>query len=87
MLVKKSYLKLYGQCVVFKRILWKLKNLCTEGFVDNKKQLFIVNVLGILGGNLGTHYIGGLFENFNTEHFCTFCLIGKSLFQKEPYVV
>ena len=87
MLVKESYLKLYGQCVVFRQILSELKDLCTEGFVDNKEQSFVVNVLGILGDNLGLHYIGGFSENFNTEHFCRFCLFGKSLFQKESYVV
>ena len=86
MLVKESLLKKFGQSVVFRRLVSELSTLSSCGFSVDGKQCYPFTLLGILGDNLGSHYVGGFTENFNVEHFCRFCLISKSQFQVEPYV-
>ena len=86
MLVRESYLKRFGQSIVFRRLISDLKQLCSDGIFCNGRMVK-VNLLGILGDNLGAHYIGGFSENFNTVNFCRFCLIEKVQFENQPYTV
>ena len=86
MLVRESYLKNFGQSVVFRRLIVDLNKLCVDGISCND-GIFKVKVLSILGDNLGAHCIGGFVENFSSKHFCRFCLIDKCQFQQHPYVI
>jgi len=87
MLVKETYLKKFGQTVVFRRLISELSSLCTHGFSVDGEHFHPFNLLGILGDNLGSHYVGGFTENFNVENFCRFCLISKTQFKVEPYAI
>ena len=40
------------------------------------------SVLCVLGDNLGSHWLGGFCTNFNASHFCRYCLITKSDFNR-----
>ena len=41
------------------------------------------SVLCVLGDNLGSHWLGGFCTNFNASHFCRYCLITKSDFNRD----
>ena len=86
MLTKESYIKLFGQQMVFQLLLFHLKILETEGIecddTNYKCQLF-----SILGDNLGAHMVGGFTESFSAEYFCRYCLIRKAEFNCVPHEI
>ena len=85
MLVKEKHVKHFGQSAVFRRLLADLKDLISNGINFDLSHSLKCNLLGIMGDNLGAHFVGGFVENFTTENFCRFCDISKTSFSEEPY--
>jgi hypothetical protein len=74
-LCKTSLLKMHdgkGLNLSLEPLLNDLKKLCCEGF-DTSGIHFNVNLLSIMGDNLGAHFIGGFQCNFSRGHICRFC--------------
>ena len=86
MLVKERHVKHFGQSVVFRRLLGDLKDLLVDGIDFDLSHSLKCNLLGIMGDNLGAHFVGGFVENFTTEYFCRFCDISKISFAEKPYL-
>ena len=86
LLVKETYIKVFGQKVVFRLLLNDLKKLESEGIEYNGKKLKC-QLLSFLGDNLGCHMIGGFSESFSCHYFCRYCLVTKAIFNDVPYEV
>ena len=84
MLVKKSYIKVFGQKIVFQQLLNDLIKLETEG-IELQGRRVKCQLFSFLGDNLGSHMIGGFSESFSCEFFCRYCLMTKDKFKTEPY--
>ncbi len=53
--------------------------------IDTDDGIRKASLISICGDNLGSHCIGGFCENFSSSiHFCRYCLINRSDFQKNP---
>lgn len=84
LLCRENDLKTYGLEKVFSSIITDLKDLEDTG-IDTDDGIRKASLISICGNNLGSHCIGGFCENFSSSiHFCRYCLINRSDFQKTP---
>lgn len=84
LLCKEADLKHFGQDKVFHELIKDLKELETNG-IEICNKTVKGTLFCITGDNLGSHGIGGFTENFSTvEHFCRYCTITLSEFQRNP---
>lgn len=80
--------KQFSQEVLFRTLINDIKNLQKSGVsVPVYLHKFKVNVVCIIGDNLGSNFIGGFSENFSsTQFFCRYCYKTLDSFHSEPYV-
>lgn len=84
LLCKEADLKHFGQDKLFHELIKDLKELETNEIQIGNK-IVKGTLFCITGDNLGSHGIGGFTENFSTvDHFCRYCTITLSEFQKKP---
>lgn len=70
--------------VVFGSLIMDLKDLEENGF-ESGGHVYKASVCAVAGDNLGSHSIGGFFENFSKSiHFCRFCEIDRKTFLCSP---
>ena len=86
MLIKESYVKFFGQKIIFHQLLCDLKMLETEGIECDGRHIKC-QLFSFLGDNLGSHTIGGFSESFSAEYFCRFCLTTKAEFNDLCYTI
>ena len=86
MLVKESYVKFFGQRLMFHQLLCDLKKLETEGIMCDGRR-FKCQLFSLLGDNLGSHMVGGFSESFSAEYFCRFCLTTRTEFNNVCYKI
>ncbi len=84
LLCRENDFKTFGLEKVFSSIITDLKDLEDAG-IDTDDGIRKASLISICGDNLGSHCIGGFCENFSSSiHFCRYCLINRSDFQKTP---
>lgn len=78
LLCKESDFKYVGQDKVFSTMLSDLKELETKG-LEICRHVVKASVFCRAGDNLGSHNIGGFFENFSTaDYFCRYFLVTRN---------
>ncbi len=85
LLCKEKDFKHFGQDLVLGRLVKDLKELEKSGIVLPDGQVCKGILHAICGDNLGSHNIGGFFENFSTSiHFCRYCEMEREQFHADP---
>lgn len=85
LLCKEKDFKHFGQDLVLGRLVKDLKELEKSGIVLPNGQVCKGILHSICGDNLGSHNIGGFFENFSTSvHFCRYCEMEREKFHADP---
>ena len=83
LLCKEKSIKYFGQEAVFSRLVQDIKFLEEKGICVNQ-EVVKGTILAIVGDNLGSHFIGGFCESFNSEYYCRYCLRTKDKINEEP---
>ncbi|XP_071943870.1 uncharacterized protein [Antedon mediterranea] len=73
LLCKEKYINKFGDDKVFARLIADLKVLEKNGVTLANGNVVKGAIAAIVGDNLGSHFIGGFCESFNTEYYCRYC--------------
>lgn len=85
LLCREHDFRFFGQDLVFATLVNDLKDLEENGVVLADGKLHKGTLCAIAGNNLGSHYIGGFFENFSkSNNFCRYCEIDRKTFHSAP---
>uniref|UniRef100_A0A1A8BQ80 Uncharacterized protein n=1 Tax=Nothobranchius kadleci TaxID=1051664 RepID=A0A1A8BQ80_NOTKA len=84
-LCREADFKTFGHNKVFASLIADLKDLEETGFLAADGNMIKAVLIAFLGGNLGSHCVGGFTENFScSKHFCRYCLVDREGFIKNP---
>ncbi|XP_070398196.1 uncharacterized protein [Nothobranchius furzeri] len=84
-LCREADFKTFGHNKVFASLIADLKDLEETGFLAADGNMIKAVLIAFLGGNLGSHCIGGFTENFScSKHFCRYCLVDREGFINNP---